>query len=64
MSDTCVKDAVIDIICVTTAWSLLNMSREDIQVYATINDKRYDMANTIKILIGIGISTYAIAKYL
>lgn len=60
--ESLIKDAVIDIVALTTVWSLLN--NRQVYFYATINDARYDLNPTYRMLIGIGVSTYVLLKYL
>jgi hypothetical protein len=62
MSERFISNAVIDIVCVTTIWSLLNMN--DIRYYALYNNERYDVSNLCKTIIGTGVSAFVISKYL
>ena len=62
MSERFISNAVIDIVCVTTIWSLLNTN--ELRFYTTYNNNRNDVSNLCKTIIGTGVSLFVISKYL
>ena len=55
-----IKDVALDIICITTVWSVLNNPYINFNIY--FNNKIYNIS-PITPLMGLSFSIYLIAKY-
>ena len=65
MSDTnnLIKDVAVDLICVTTMWALLNNPYMALNYYPSLNNSLRDITPMCTMLLGFGISAFAIKKY-
>ena len=52
------KDIAFDVISIITIWGVLNNS------ILQVNDKIYNISSVYKTVIGFGISTYILKKYM
>ena len=57
-----IKNATVDIICITAIWGLLNHSSH-IDTSIIINDNRYKLHSLCGIITGFSISIYILRKY-
>jgi len=65
MSDTnnLIKHVAVDIICVITIWALLNNPYMAIVVYPRLKNGLCDITPMCTMLLGFGVSAFAINKY-
>jgi hypothetical protein len=59
-----IKHIAVDIICITTIWSLVNNPNFTVNYYIRLNNNLYNISPMYNIIAGFGITFYVLTKYI